>query len=134
MLLKDFLKISLFVPLNLPAAAADTKSMRHRMDNLPGATPPMIFCRSCASPLVQALDWEQEDESSWSVRLWCPDCGFEQAAVLDRPQLIYLSLAVEGGFGWMLDALAELDSLRSLSEEPDLVEKALTDRITLPGR
>ena len=68
---------------------------------------PTIFCRACGSPLVQAADWEQEEESHWSIRLWCPECGFERAATLDRPQLLYLSLAIEDGFGWMLQALSE---------------------------
>ncbi len=78
---------------------------------------PRIFCRSCASPLVQAADWEREDESRWRLRLWCPDCGFEQMAVLDRPEVIYVSLAVEEGFACVLEALAELETL----PEPDLI-------------
>jgi hypothetical protein len=77
---------------------------------------PRIFCRACASPLVQATDWEQEEETQWSLRLWCPDCGFEQIAVLDRPQVVYLTLAIEEGFACVLEALAELETL----PEPDL--------------
>jgi len=91
---------------------------------------PNVFCRSCASPLIQALDWEQEEESMWSVRLWCPDCGFEQAAVLDRAQLLYLSLAVEEGFAWMLDALSQLNAGALDSEDFDLIHRARTDRIS----
>jgi len=90
----------------------------------------MIFCRSCASPLLQAADWEEHGPATWRVRLWCPDCGFEQEAILDRPQLIYLSLAVEAGFTWMFEALTELDLLRLSPYEPNLVEKALTERIS----
>lgn len=89
----------------------------------------MIFCRACASPLLQAVEWEEHSQDTWRVKLWCPECGFEQEAILDRPQLIYLSLAIECGFTWMFEALAELDVLRLSSCEPDLVEKALTDRI-----
>jgi hypothetical protein len=96
---------------------------------------PNIFCRSCASPLVQATDWEQDDEPDlWGVRLWCPDCGFEQAAVLDRAQLTYLSFAVEEGFGWMLDALAQFTASSSALTELDLVERARTDRISPAAR
>ena len=98
------------------------------------ALTPNVFCRSCASPLVQATDWEQEEESLWGVRLWCPDCGFEQAAVLDRAQLLYLSLAVEEGFAWMLDALAQFNATDVTPEDPDLVQKARTDRIGPAGR
>jgi len=91
---------------------------------------PNVFCRSCASPLVQALDWEQEDdEPLWGVRLWCPDCGFEQAAVLDRAQVIYLSDAVEEAFGWMLFALGQFTASALTPADLDLVEKAQTDRI-----
>jgi hypothetical protein len=91
---------------------------------------PNIFCRSCASPLVQALDWEPEDEDLWGVRLWCPDCDFEQAAVLDRTQLLYLTLAVEEGFAWMLDALSQVNAMALTAEDPDIVRLAQTDRIS----
>jgi hypothetical protein len=117
--------------LNLDGPAVDTAGMRNRMnDNTSPTFAPNIFCRACASPLVQALDWEQEDESLWGVRLWCPDCGFEQAAVLDRAQLLYLSLAVEEGFAWMLDALSQLSAYTVDSDELDLVQRAQTDRIS----
>lgn len=105
--------------------------MRYSKDNQQSsAFAPNVFCRSCASPLVQALDWEPEEEGLWGVRLWCPDCGFEQAAILDRAQLLYLSLAVEEGFAWMLDAIWQLNAHRLESDELDLVQRAQTDRIS----
>lgn len=93
---------------------------------------PNIFCRACASPLVQAVDWEQEEESHWTVRLWCPECDFEQTATLDRPQLLYLSLAIEEGFGWVLDALSELSDISTGPSSLDFAHRAQTDRIR-PG-
>jgi hypothetical protein len=108
--------------------------MRNSMDNSMFQTvAPNIFCRACASPLVQAIDWEQQDESLWGVSLWCPECGFEQAAVLDRAQLTYLALAVEEGFARMLDALAQLNAITLTPANHDLVEKARTDRIEPAG-
>ena len=95
---------------------------------------PNIFCRACASPLVQAADWEQEDEALWSIRLWCPECGFEQAATLDRPQLLYLSLATEEGFGWMLQALSELNAISAAPSGLDFAHRVETDRIRPTGR
>lgn len=116
--------------LNPDASAVDITDMRDNMhDNQARAFAPNIFCRSCASPLVQADSWEQEEDLSWGVRLWCPECGFEQAAVLDKPQLLYLSMAVEEGFAWILEALAQLNSLTVTRGELDLVERAQTDRI-----
>ena len=94
---------------------------------------PNVFCRSCDSPLVQAVDWEQEAESSWSVRLWCPECWFEQAATLDRPQLLYLSLAIEEGFVWVLEALSELDAISDEAGSLDFAHRAQTDRIRATG-
>ncbi len=91
---------------------------------------PNIFCRCCASPLVQARDWEPEETEMWSVRLWCPDCDFEQAAILDKAQLLYLTLAVEEGFAWMLDALSQLNASTVSPDEFDIVKLALTDRIS----
>ena len=96
---------------------------------------PRIFCRSCASALVQATDWEQEEETQWSLRLWCPDCGFEQIAVLDRPQVVYLTLAIEEGFACILEALAELEALGDgdlagpSRAEFDLVQRVRSERI-----
>ncbi|MBN1631825.1 MAG: hypothetical protein JW990_18875 [Thermoleophilia bacterium] len=90
---------------------------------------PNIFCRSCASPLVQAVGWQQEGESMWGVLLWCPECGFEQAAMLDRSQLLYLSMAVEEGFAWMLEALAQLHAVSLRTGSLDWINKAQTDRI-----
>ncbi len=91
---------------------------------------PNVFCRACASPLVQARDWEPEDEGMWGVRLWCPDCDFEQAAVLDKTQLLYLTLAVEEGFAWVLDALTQINASTLTPGEFDLVKLAQTDRIS----
>jgi hypothetical protein len=95
---------------------------------------PNIFCRGCGSPLVQALDWEQEEDSLWSVRLWCPECGFEQAATLDRPQLLYLALAIEEGFGWVLGAVSELNAISTRPSSLDFAHRAQTDRIQPAGR
>jgi hypothetical protein len=95
---------------------------------------PNIFCRACSSPLVQAVDWDQEEESLWSVRLWCPECGFEQAAALDRPQLLYLALAMEEGFAWVLDALRELCVNSTEPRSLDFAHRAQTDRIQPAGR
>jgi hypothetical protein len=95
---------------------------------------PNVFCRSCASPLVQAIDWKRDNESSWDVSMWCPECGFEQAATLERSQLLYLSLAIEEGFVWMLEALSEL---HTISEEPGglhFAHRVQTDRIPSAGR
>jgi hypothetical protein len=78
---------------------------------------------------VQAIDWQQEDDSSWSVMLWCPECGYEQAAQLERPQLLYLSMAVEEGFAWMLEALCELDSSAPDTCGLDFPHRAQTERI-----
>jgi hypothetical protein len=71
------------------------------------STAPKIFCRSCASPLVQASGWEQDERSSWHVRLWCPECGFDSHVVLDKAQAGHLSLAIEAGFAQVLEALEE---------------------------
>ena len=84
------------------------------------STAPQIFCRSCASPLVQASDWKQDERSSWHVRLWCPECAFERQVVLDKSQASYLSLAIEDGFAQVLEALEELQRFQvgSASDSP----------------
>ncbi len=99
-----------------------------------GSTAPNVFCRACGSPLVQAADWEEDGESRWTIRIWCPECGHEQTATLDRPQLIYLSLAIEEGFGWMLEALSELDAMSIGPSDLDFAHRVQTDRIQPAGR
>jgi len=104
--------------------------MKESMDNDTARTfAPHIFCRVCSSPLVQASDWRPEDEVFWYVCLWCPECGFEQAAVLDRPQSTYLSLAIEEGFAHMLEALGQITTGAPASADLDLVKMAQTERI-----
>ena len=94
---------------------------------------PSIYCRSCKSPLVQAIEWEQKQDSAWDIKLWCPECGSEQAATLDRPQLIYLSLAIEEGFAWVLEALAELSDMTTCPDDLDFAHRVQTDRIQPAG-
>ena len=96
---------------------------------------PRLFCRACASPLVQVTAWEQETRSAWKVRIVCPECGSEHLALLDHRQLVYLSLAVEEGFAFMLEALAEIQDLVDTPPDGrntaglDLVDRACRERI-----
>jgi hypothetical protein len=123
-----------------PAGAERPGIVNNRSDSEASRTvAPQIFCRSCASPLVQAADWDREDRTRWIVRLWCPECGFEQMALLDHPQVIYLSLAVEEGFACMLEALAEFETLGGSgfvgdnATDLDLIKRARVERIEPTG-
>ncbi|MCL5736327.1 MAG: hypothetical protein M1274_12190 [Actinobacteria bacterium] len=75
------------------------------------ALTPEIFCKACASSLVQVGDWSQEDASNWRIRIWCPECGFERLAILGSSDVEYLSYAIEGGFARVLEALGELQDM-----------------------
>jgi hypothetical protein len=109
--------------------------VKRENDNpIPKLVTPNVFCRACGSPLVQAVDWKQDDLSSWNVTLWCPECGFGQQATLERSQLLYLSLAIEEGFVWMLEALAELSTIPTEPGDLDFAHRAQTDRIPTLGR
>ena len=109
--------------------------MTQEADNgVPTTGVPNVYCRVCSSPLVQASEWEQQSETCWHVRLWCPECDHEQPVTLDRPHLLYLSLAIEDGFAWMMEALAEFDAVLSQSTSVDLARRAQTDRIPTPRR
>jgi hypothetical protein len=99
------------------------------------AVSPQIFCKACASPLVQATDWSQEDATNWHVRIWCPECGFEHEAILGRSEVAYLSFAVEGGFAHVLEALAELQDVPETSgTDLDLVMRLRSERIAPANR
>jgi hypothetical protein len=121
-------------PLNSGPSPVDKSGMTPDINkDEPRAAAANIFCRSCGSPLAQAADWDREQDSVWAVRLWCPECGFEQAAALDRSQLLYLSLAIEEGFNWMLQALAELNAVSAAPANFDFARKAQTERIHPAG-
>jgi hypothetical protein len=94
------------------------------------ALAPQIFCKACASPLVQASDWSQEDGANWRVRIWCPECSFEREAILGRSEVACLSFAIEGGFAHVLEALAELQDMPVSGETPlNLVTRLRSERI-----
>jgi hypothetical protein len=96
----------------------------------PRAVAPRIFCKACASPLVQASDWTHEDGGDWHARIWCPECGFEQEAILEQPEVAYLALAIESGFAHVLEALAQLQDLpESDRAEFDLVMRLRSEQI-----
>ena len=99
----------------------------------PRTVVPQIFCRLCASPLVQAADWSREDESRWTVRLWCPECGLERTALLDRAQVVFLSLAVEEGFARMLEALAGSENVSPADAGSDIARRLGRERIEPPA-
>jgi hypothetical protein len=121
-------------PLNSGPSPVDKSCMTPDIDkDEPRETAANIFCRSCGSPLIQAADWEREQDSVWALRLWCPECGFEQVAALDRSQLPYLSLAIEEGFSWMLQALAELNALAAAPTSFDFARRAQTERFHPAG-
>ena len=120
--------------LNPQAPTVDTDCMKDSTDKpIRRLATPSVYCRSCRSPLVQAVKWEEQQESVWDIRLWCPECGFEQAATLDRSQLLYLSLAMEEGFAWVLEALAELDEISTCPDDLDFAHRVQTDRIQPAG-
>jgi len=62
------------------------------------------------------------------VRLWCPECGLERTALLDRPQVAYLSLAIEEGFALMLEGLAESDALSPADAASGTSRRVRSDR------
>lgn len=89
-----------------------------------------VYCKACASPLVQASDWAQQDADTWQVRIWCPECGFERQAVLGRPDVARLSYALENGFAYVLEALGELqDEIETGSAALDIVVRLHSERI-----
>jgi hypothetical protein len=121
--------------LNPNPPMVDKDSMTDSIDsNAPRTFMPTLFCRECNSPLIQATDWQLEEESLWYVRLWCPECGFDQPAVLGHAQSTYLSMAIEEGFAQMLEALAQISAPTTASADLDLVHKAQTERIKRAGR
>jgi hypothetical protein len=91
---------------------------------------PQILCRACASPLIQASGWEQDENSSWHVQLWCPECGDERTVLLNRSQAGLLSLTIEAGFAALLEALEEMETLNAgRNKRFDLVGRIRDERL-----
>lgn len=65
-------------------------------------------CRSCASSLIQPVEWLRLDER-WEVLLRCPECEAVYRLVLGQADVNELSHNVEAGFGALLQDIEELD-------------------------
>lgn len=91
---------------------------------------PHLFCKACASPLIQATDWQQDIVFRWHVRLWCPECGFEREVLLEQHETARLSRAIEAGFAYLLEALFELEALAETdAADLDLIRRVRHERI-----
>ena len=48
-------------------------------------------CPVCRGDLVHPVDWQRTGETSWSLRLRCPDCETQRSVVLGRPEIEQLN-------------------------------------------
>jgi RNase P subunit RPR2 len=49
------------------------------------------ICPVCRGDLVHPVDWRRSGESTWHLRLRCPECETERSVVMGRPEVEQLN-------------------------------------------
>ena len=70
---------------------------------------PAYLCQTCASSLVQPLEWERQHDDLWSVEMRCPECHSHWEALLDQEEVNQYSYHMEHGFQCLLESLEQMD-------------------------
>ncbi len=88
-------------------------------------------CESCASELVQPLDWREQRRGSWAVTLVCPNCLHERHGAFDQTSVDKLDETLDDGYTTLLAELQEMVT-SNLTDEIDRFVAALRAGAILP--
>jgi hypothetical protein len=76
----------------------------------------LILCASCRSSVVNPVDWEENDETRWWVRLRCGACGETHETVVTNGQVKRLERDLAPGLRQIAETVERLDRERMLWE------------------
>ena len=76
----------------------------------------LILCASCRSSIVNPVDWEENDETRWWVRLRCGACGETHETVITNDQAKRLERDLAPGLRKIAETVEKLDRERMLWE------------------
>jgi hypothetical protein len=77
----------------------------------------MHVCGTCASKLVQPVEWEQAGARHWQVTLHCPNCQWIGTGVFDDDEVEAFDEELDRGTG---ELISDLCSLEQVSFEQDV--------------
>jgi hypothetical protein len=90
------------------------------------------ICPSCESSLVYPVQWEEADESHWSITLRCPNCEYVEEGVFGQEQCDGFDDELERGTDALTRDYKRLMTA-NLAEEIDRFAKALEVDGILPA-
>jgi hypothetical protein len=82
---------------SMPAEAPSTcQSSRCAVDHAPGlaqvvSAHEVTICPVCRGDLVHPVEWQRTGDSTWRLRLRCPECETERTVVMGRPEVEQLN-------------------------------------------
>jgi hypothetical protein len=83
-------------------------------------------CPTCARDLVQPRDWSQAGRGSWRVMLECPNCAWQEEAVVETEALERFDEALDAGTDLLRADLARLTQA-NMEEDVERFVRALRD-------
>jgi hypothetical protein len=103
-----------------------------RFPERPAAPPAGLHvCPTCASELVQPLEWSETADHRWELTLGCPNCGWQDRGVFTRAEVERLEEKLDDGLADMLDDLQRLTHA-NMAEEIERFIGALGADFILP--
>lgn len=89
------------------------------------------ICPTCASDLVQPLNWCEGTEGRWELTLECPNCGWLETGIYERTQVERLEDRLDEG---LADMIADLQRLTqaNMAADVDRFIAALEADLILP--
>jgi hypothetical protein len=88
-------------------------------------------CPSCASQLVQPIEWHEAPQGFWELVLYCPNCDWIDAGVFDQGQVDALEERLDEGLTEILTDLRRLTQ-SNMAEEIERFTTALQGDLVLP--
>lgn len=86
------------------------------------AAPELHICPDCSCDLVYPVAWEEADETSWAVRLRCPNCEWRAAGVFGEDAVLRFDEKLDHG---TQELVSDLRQLTRANMEEDVERFAL---------
>ena len=77
-----------------------------------GGNPDLTVCWVCASHVVNPVDWDEHEESSWWVLLRCGECAWSREAIVTDAEAKRFERGLEPGLREIARTIARLDRER----------------------
>ena len=96
-----------------------------------GRDPELCRCGSCASMLVQPIDWSLVGRTHWRVTLRCPNCEWTGTGVFSQEAVDEFDRVLDKGMHKLQHTLTRV-SRACMEAEIEAFAKALDDELIVP--